>query len=461
MKNSCMSERALPSMRISNRLLALLIFTLFTPSLIANAATSVPATFSFQGAGYGHGVGMSQFGARGQALEGKSAIDILRYYYSYVTVEPMVDNQMMRVNIGHTLSTFSIKDVSKLGRIQVFEGNVQDTTTAAPLRNLDVKSTLSFTVLGTLAFPSASSSSGQVDPLPSGKIWTIRWSGTRYLQGGPGVVSVNVAGSNTSYRYGQIQVKLVKAAVLGYRLEVTNTVRLHDEYLWGVGEMPSSWPLAALQAQAIASRTYALNKGATIRTACDCNIYSNSADQAFVGYAKETQRTYGPLWKAAVNSTSTDDSTGLTILFKSAPISAYFSSSSGGITESALNVWGTAVPYAIAVSDPWSLDPKINSRYASWLRPISQSVIASAFGLVDVASLFVNGKDASGRVAFITATSSAGKTVKLTGGAFASKAKLPSAWFDVSSQQVIIPAPSPTPSPALPTQSQTSPAPLG
>lgn len=434
-------------MRIFSRVLAPLVFALFAPSLSAHAVATVPATFSFQGAGYGHGVGMSQFGARGQALQGRSANDILRYYYSYVTVEPMVDNQMMRVNVGHTLNSFSIKAVSKVGQIQIFEGDMKDTSTATPLRTMELKSTLSFTVLGTLAFPSVSSSTGVVDPLPSGKIWTIRWTGTRYLPGDPTVVSVNAAGSNTSYRYGQIQVKLVKAPVLGYRLEVTNTVRLHDEYLWGIGEMPSSWPLAALQAQAIASRTFALNKGATIRTACDCNIYSDSGDQAFVGYAKETQKTYGPLWKAAVNSTSTDDSTGLTVLFKSAPISAFFSSSSGGTTESAQNVWGTAVPYAIAVPDPWSLDPKINPSYASWLRPVSQSVIASAFGLSDVATLFVNSKDASGRVVSVTATSSIGKTAKLTGGAFASKAKLPSAWFDISNQQVIIPAPSPAPAP--------------
>ena len=434
-------------MRIFSRVLALLIFTLIATSLSAYAVTTVPVTFSFQGAGYGHGVGMSQYGARGQALEGKRATDILRYYYSYVTVEPMVDNQMMRVNIGHTLNSFSIKAISKVGQIQIFEGDIKDTATATPLRTMELKSTLSFTVLGTLAFPSASLSTGAVDPLPSGKIWTIRWTGTRYLPGDPAVVSVNAAGSNTSYRYGQIQVKLVKAPVLGYRLEVTNTVRLHDEYLWGIGEMPSSWPLAALQAQAIASRTFALNKGATIRTACDCNIYSDSGDQAFVGYSKETQKTYGPLWKAAVNSTSTDDSTGQTILYGSSPISAYFSSSTGGITESALNVWGTSVPYAIAVPDPWSLDPKINSKYASWLRPVSQSVIASAFGLSDVASLFVNSKDASGRVVSITATSSNGKTAKLSGGAFAGKAKLPSAWFDISNQEVIIPAPSPLPTP--------------
>jgi SpoIID/LytB domain protein len=190
-----------------------------------------------------------------------------------------------------------------------------------------------------------------------------------------------------------------------------------------------------------------LNKGATVRTACDCNIYGVSQDQAFIGYAKETEAKYGQLWKAAVNSTSTDDSTGLAVLFNSKPISAFFFSSSGGNTESAQNVWGTAVPYAIAVPDPWSLDPKINASYSSWLRSKSQSIIAAAFGLPDVVSLFVNGKDASGRDISITATSSSGATAKLAGGAFANKAKLPSAWFDITNQQVVVPAPTPSPSP--------------
>ena len=51
----------------------------FTPQL-ANAA-DIPSRFEFRGAGYGHGVGMSQIGAYGQALEGKSASEIVSYYY--------------------------------------------------------------------------------------------------------------------------------------------------------------------------------------------------------------------------------------------------------------------------------------------------------------------------------------------------------------------------------------------
>jgi stage II sporulation protein D len=429
-------------MRIFSRSLALSLAVSLLPLIPASASVQVPARFTFQGSGYGHGVGMSQTGARGQALEGKTAIDILRYYYSMVTIEPLVDNQMLRVNIGHALNTFSLKTISKLGEIQIYAGDIKDSTTAQPLLNVALKSTLNFTVLGNLAFPSVTSSGGTVEALPGGMAWTIRWSGTRYLQGDPGIVSATVGGSSTKYRYGQIQVKLVKAAILGYRLEVTNTVRLHDEYLWGVGEMPSAWPMAALQAQAIASRTYALNRTGPIKTSCDCNIYSASKDQAFVGYSKESEAKYGQLWKAAVSSTSTDDSTGLAILYQSSPISAFFFSSSGGMTESAQNVWGSALPYAVTVADPWSLDPKINSKYASWVRSSSQALIAATFGLIDIATLFVNGKDSSGRVTTVTATSSMGVTVKLTGGAFAAKAKLPSAWFDITDQQAITPAPS-------------------
>lgn len=444
-----MSKRALPSMRTFSRTLFLSVITLLLPTIPALGASSVPPEFTFQGSGFGHGVGMSQTGALGMAREGKTAMEILRYYYSAVTVEPMVDSQMMRVNIGHALTAFSIKDSSQTGQLKIFQGDVQDSDTAEPAQTLTPDMGLSFTILGNLVLASVSTPDGQVTPLPSSAAWTIRWTGTRYLSGPTTIVSTNIAGKNTRYRYGQIQVKSVKSSILGYRLEVTNTVRLHDEYLWGIGEMPSSWPLAALQAQAIASRTYAMSRAGVIKSACDCNVYSASTDQAFVGYSKEVEKTWGPLWKAAVTSTSTDSSTGLTILYKASPISAYFFSSSGGVTESAKNAWGSAVPYALSVPDPWSLDPKINSKYAHWVRTASQSVVAAAFGLPDVVNLVIASKRETGTVASIIATSSTGATVVLKGTIFTSRAKLPSPWFDVVDQQAMAPAPTPTPTPTV------------
>ena len=93
-------------------------------------------------------------------------------------------------------------------------------------------------------------------------------------------------------------------------LAVTTTLRLHDEYLYGIGEVPSSWPPASLEAQVIAARTYALGKIGRIRSECDCNIYSTTVDQNFVGYSKEDEKVnridYGILWREAVNRTFVD-----------------------------------------------------------------------------------------------------------------------------------------------------------
>ena len=113
-----------------------------------------------------------------------------------------------------------------------------------------------------------------------------------------------------------------------------------------------------MQAQAIASRTYALNKAGIYRTACDCDLYGEISDQSFLGYAKEIEKGWGQYWKDAVINTA-----GLTITQLGKPIAAYFSSSTGGLTETAFNAWGTDKEHTQIVPDVASLDPKINPRF--------------------------------------------------------------------------------------------------
>ncbi len=431
-------------MRVFN--FRVLLSFLFIANLLSPpaSASEIPASFSFQGSGYGHGVGMSQVGARGQALEGDSATAILSYYYKDVVVAPVQDDQILRVNVGHLLTSVSMKTDTKRAHIELFDADVGDGVLSVADAVITAKSNLTFTLLGNAAIPSIVETSGKIRTLPSGKSWTIRWSGTRDLEGINSLLSLKIGKSTTKYKYGQIQVKLVKSALFGYRIEVTNSVRLHDEYLWGIGEMPSSWPLAALQAQVIASRTYALNKAGKIKSACDCDLYSATADQSFVGYSKEAEARYGAIWKSVVTSTSIDDSHGVAILYHDLPIAAYFFSSSGGQTESAIDAWGSYVPYAIGVADPWSLQINLNARYVSWIRPVSQEVVAGAFSLDDVMRLEISNRHQSGTVASITATSSKGKKSVLTGEAFRSKAKLPSTWFDFEIPQISEATPAPT-----------------
>jgi SpoIID/LytB domain protein len=90
--------------------------------------------------------------------------------------------------------------------------------------------------------------------------------------------------------------------------------------------VPSSWPAAALEAQAIAARTYALGKLSRIRPECDCNIYNTTVDQNFVGYVKETEPIWGIKWKEAVTRTFVDADNALTVTLNGRPISAFYCS---------------------------------------------------------------------------------------------------------------------------------------
>jgi SpoIID/LytB domain protein len=392
---------------------------------MSNSAAVAPTSFSFTGSGYGHGVGMSQIGARAKALAGESATSILTYYYSGTKVETATDSKILRINIGHLLTSTKVRSDSNGAKLQLFAGTLSESKTAQVLLDIPSKTTLNVE-LSANQLNISTTRGANTTPIANGTSFTLRWSGTRHLEGVPTVVSVTANSAVNRYRYGQIQFRVIKDKLLGNRLSIINSVRLQDEYLWGIGEVPSSWPFAALQAQAIASRTYALAKSLKIRTACSCHLYGSISDQSFVGFSKESEPLYGQFWKSAVDST-----VGQVITYDGLPITAYFTSSTGGATETSEHAWGTATPYTLSVSDTASADITLNPRFATWSRQINQSVIASAFLLPDVISLEVLALNPVGTVDQIKATSSTGATAVLTGETFRSRSKLPSAWFSI------------------------------
>ena len=93
-----------------------------------------------------------------------------------------------------------------------------------------------------------------------------------------------------------------------------------------------------------------------------------------LGYSKEGEPRFGQFWKAAVSATNVDTTTALAITYQGKPINVFFSSSTGGMTATSKDVWGTDYPYLVSVPDPWSLDGKLNPKYRSYflllLRPI-------------------------------------------------------------------------------------------
>jgi stage II sporulation protein D len=425
-------------MRIFKPLVLAISVALILPS--QSSAIDIPVSFQIQGAGYGHGVGMSQIGARAKAIAGETATTIISYYYKDVAIEPLDDSKILRVNIGHLLTSAKMATATQDATMQIFSGDIGDAQDVVPLAVVPVKSSLNFTILGSTVLPSVVTGKKTVS-IPRNRIFTVRWSGTRYLSGVDGVISLTHTSTTKKYRYGQMQFKAVKDATLGYRIEVTNSVRLSDEYLWGISEVPSSWPEAALQAQAIASRTYAISKAGIYRTACDCDLYGEISDQSFLGYAKEIEKGWGKFWKAAVTNTA-----GLTITQAGKPITAYFGSSTGGLTETAVNAWGTEKSFTQTVADVSSLDPVLNPRFYKWDRTITQASVAAAFLLPDVVTLEIVTKNATGTVGTIRATSSTGIQKSLRGETFRSRTKIPSAYFElVGMQNAVEPTPSPSP----------------
>ena len=411
-------------MRMSKNFLAFIAATVainFVPSTAS--AVDVPMTFAFQGSGYGHGVGMSQIGARAKALAGESATAILQYYYTGTLIETATETQILRVNVGHLLTSAKIKSDSPGAQLQLFVGDIAETQTATPILTFSNKTSLNLQ-LSNGAIALSTTRGSKTTAITTGSTFTLRWTGTRYLAGPLTVISVGTGSVVNRYRHGQMSFEIIRDKILGKRIEIINSVRLQDEYLWGISEVPSSWPAAALEAQAIASRTYAFAKSFKIRSACDCHLYGSISDQTFAGYSKESEPKFGELWKAAVNRTA-----GLIITYSGVPITAYFTSSSGGVTETSEHAWGTATPYTVSVPDSASVDSVLNPRFANWNREIPQNVMAQAFALPDVASLKIISLNPAGSVAIIEATSTQGNTVQLRGETFRSRSKLPSAWF--------------------------------
>jgi SpoIID/LytB domain protein len=218
-----------------------------------------------------------------------------------------------------------------------------------------------------------------------------------------------------------------------------------DDYIYGIGEMPSDWHQQALQAQAIAARTYGIRQAlrwgpeesfsADRQAFCWCQLVSTVADQAYVGWSKEADQ-FGPNWVAAVSATA-----GQVVTHPQAPdntvIIAYYASSTGGHTDSNVEGLGqaTPLPYLLATPDPWSVAPEAQNPFASWTKTATGTQIATAFGLSTVTGVAVTARNTSGTVAQVTiaGTINGQETTVVQGGrAFRNALGLRSTAYDVT-----------------------------
>ena len=144
-------------------------------------------------------------------------------------------------------------------------------------------------------------------------------------------------------------------------ISVVNIIGV-ENYLSSVvgSEMPTKWPMEALEAQAIASRTYALKqKGNSL-----FDIDSTNKNQVYNGLESRTFKT-----KKAVRATRS-----LVLVYKNKLINALFHSSSAGMTENSQDVWKNEFPYLSSVKDFDKDNPKLQ-----WKKRFSNEELQKLF----------------------------------------------------------------------------------
>lgn len=371
----------------------------------ARTTSSTATTFwRLTGSGWGHGVGMSQYGARQMAVEGFTARQILAHYYTGTAYTAVPDTARVSVNLQHRVASTTLTPSALAtggGRLTLVVGSKTLVATAGETA----------TVRPTSTGVSVSCAACSGGTSATGTSASATWDDGRTL--------LSVAG--TRYRDGSL---LVSRASGSTSLEVVARVRLHDEYLDYVREVPWSWPSAALQAQAAAARAYALRAVRSgVKSSCACHVYDTTTSQVFGGYPSGAEATAWSRWTAAVRATGSTG-TGYVPTYGGAVIEAVYSSSTWGRTQNSEDVWGTAVPYLRSVDDHWSLTAA-NPR-ASWEATPSNAAVAAAFRLPDVVRLDLSSRYVSGGIRAATATASNGTTATLAGATFAARLGLSS-----------------------------------
>jgi SpoIID/LytB domain protein len=323
------------------RLTVLLLCLLLAPSAEASVSWVV------KGHGFGHGVGMSQYGAYGYAKNGKGYRFILGHYYSGTTIGRLAAARVVRV----------LLDISG----------------------------------GDVGFSAARAACGKaLDPARSyeahraGRAVKLRTSGGRPLADcgaklrATGNGRIEIAGSG-AYR-GALEV--VGTDSDAGSLNAINAVAV-DQYVKGVipNESPPSWPMAALQAQAVAARSFGLSAQVSGN---GFDLYDTTSSQVYEGIASETPRS-----NQAASSTR-----GQVVMYGGRIAQTYFSACSGGHTESVQNVFfGPAIPYLVGVPDPydyfcplhtWTLrfsGPEISSKLGGYLDGRLKRVVVTQRGV--------------------------------------------------------------------------------
>jgi stage II sporulation protein D len=338
--------------------------------------------FVIDGRGWGHGIGMSQYGAQGFALHGRTYDQILGHYYRGTSLGARGGNVRVLLTSGRSSFLF--------------------------------------------ASPKAIQGAGKsVHP----GTYTVRRKGTKVVFGGKSFPNGTLFSSKALLRVDGQMFRGDVQITTGSGLSAINKLSL-ESYVRGVvaNESPSSWKPAALQAQAVAARSYALAAGGHCGSGILCR---GTSDQVYGGVGSET-----PATNAAVAATKRK-----VVLSGGSVATTFFYSTSGGKTVDKAEEWGGSdVPYLQTESDPYDtisphhfwgpLDPELDCPGTKRDCVYSAASMSSRLGIANIEDMKVTRRNSGERVEHVRITTPGGTKTR-SGEFFRSSAGLGlrSTWF--------------------------------
>ncbi len=331
-------------------------------------ARPADGVFDIVGHGWGHGRGLSQWGARQAADEGARESQITSFYYPGTSRSSSIANPTIRVLLtADTGSDVIVRPEAGLRVAYRAQSGTQ--------RSMVLPSTVNGCAVGWWR-ALATRSDIAIEAL-CGQSWRP-WRGTAQVDGSTAVVFaapddiVDVARRQSSGFDRRAYRGSIEAYRSGNTLSAVNAVGI-EKYLRSVvpNEMPSSWPQEALRAQAVAARTYALREAEDRGGSFD--VYDTTASQVYPG-----ARAYDSSWRVVrtYESATTDAAvaatSGLHLRHDGRPAFTQFSSSNGGVTAA-----GTQ-PYLTRRSDGWDRAATANSRL-NWTDSVSVGSLERAY----------------------------------------------------------------------------------
>lgn len=359
---------------------AVLVVAGIVPMLHTSAASAtevyaLPSSGSLtvKGHGNGHGHGLSQYGAQGAAIAGLSAAAITAFYYNNATLKTLSSATPIRVLISGASTYTTITAQAGLalfgasGRAIAGAPNPLPTSGVTKYRLVPAGSGLKLQRLSGATWAVVSGASG----LPARVDFHSTSNAVRlYL----------ASGASTVYRGAVGAVRSGAGEITVNRLGL-------DQYTEGVvpREVPASWRAAAVQAQAIAARTYGEyereHAGTRAYDICDsdqCQVYGGKTHYDAAGHV---------LWSD--DPAALSGNAGKVLQYRGATIFAQYSASDGGWTADG------GQPYLTAKADRYD-NAASGDPYLNWTRSVSVSSIANRYGLARVTSIGITQRDGHG-----------------------------------------------------------------